>query len=98
MKLAKFLVLSSKDELPSKYAVSPILINLDHIVSVRPINIRVSGDLIKGHWIRLVNGKKYRAIEIPTEISTLFQKEELLENFNSDHTASIHSSLEGQLH
>ena len=82
MKLAKFSIISDKEGLPSKYDVSPILINIDHIVSIRPINIRTADDPIKGYWIRLVNGKKYKAVEIPHEISALFQADDFNPSFN----------------
>jgi len=42
------------------------LINPDHIVSVKPIKVATeTRDVIDGYWIRLSNGKKYRAIQVP---------------------------------
>lgn len=47
-----------------------ILINLEHIVSVKPIKMATANrDIIDGHWIRLSNGKKYRAIQVPEIIT-----------------------------
>ncbi len=43
-----------------------ILINLEQIVSVKPIKLTTqSRDVIEAYWIRLTNGKKYRAIQVP---------------------------------
>lgn len=48
------------------------LINLEHIVSIKPINIMFQEEVIKGYWIRLSNGKKYKATKIPAELEALF--------------------------
>lgn len=51
-----------------------ILINLEHIISVKPIKLSTSNrEVLEGYWIRLSNGKKYRAIQVP---------EVILENLN----------------
>jgi hypothetical protein len=45
---------------------SVILLNLDHIVSVKPIKITAKDhNVIDGYWIRLSNNKKYKATEVP---------------------------------
>ncbi len=44
---------------------SEMLVNPDHIVSIKPINIVLKQGILKGYWIRLSNGKKYRASSIP---------------------------------
>jgi hypothetical protein len=60
-----------------------ILINLEHIISVKPIKLTtMDRDVIDGYWIRLSNGKKYRAIQVPAII---------LETLNEDLTA-VHKS------
>lgn len=46
-----------------------MLINEDHIVSIKPIKIVLDSEMIKGYWMRLSNGKKYRATEIPMELA-----------------------------
>jgi len=51
-----------------------VYLNIDHIVSIKPINIVVEGEVIKGHWIRTTNGKKYRAIKVPAEVKKLEKK------------------------
>lgn len=46
-----------------------ILINTEHIVSIKPIKLTTKNrDVIDGYWIRLTNGKKYRAVQIPEAI------------------------------
>jgi hypothetical protein len=46
----------------------PILLNEDHIVSIKPIKMRTDDSILEGYWIRLTNGKKYKAIQVPAEI------------------------------
>ena len=48
--------------------VVPMLINLNHLVSIKPIRIMANEELIDGYWVRISNGKKYRAIQIPAEL------------------------------
>ena len=82
MKFKKFKILNIEDNAPIKENAVPIVFNLDHIVSVKPINILIRGDVIKGYWIRLSNGKKYKALEIPIELKELLSKEKSEDNFN----------------
>lgn len=73
MNLQKFTVLKEKKDLaPEGDAQEIILLNLDQVVSIKPINMVVEGNAIKGFWIRLTNGKKYKATKIPANIITLF--------------------------
>ncbi|PIP95600.1 MAG: hypothetical protein COW00_00470 [Bdellovibrio sp. CG12_big_fil_rev_8_21_14_0_65_39_13] len=74
MKLERFkLYVSHEDEMSG--SSSPLLVvNTDHLVSVRPINIPHNGKILRAFWIRLANGKKYKAIEVPTEVSKLFRE------------------------
>lgn len=72
MNLRPFKILNLEEAAPIKESSIPYLLNLDHIVSVKPINILIRGNLHKGYWIRLSNGKKYRALEIPAELETMF--------------------------
>lgn len=71
MKFGKFSIISQRDVQALGDTTESIYINYDHIVSMKPINIVMDGDVKEGYWIRLSNGKKYRAIGIP-------------ENFKSD--------------
>ncbi len=74
MNLRPFKILNLEEAAPIKESTIPYLINLDHIVSVKPINILIRSNLYKGYWLRLSNGKKYRALEIPEELEAMFGK------------------------
>ncbi|MEH0862036.1 MULTISPECIES: hypothetical protein [Halobacteriovorax] len=67
MKFGKFSIISQRDVQALGDTCEPIYINYDHIVSMKPINIVIDGEVQEGYWIRLSNGKKYRAIEIPAK-------------------------------
>jgi len=82
MKFRKFKILNIEDNAPIKENAVPIVFNLDHIVSVKPINIMIRGDIVKGYWIRLSNNKKYKALEIPVELKELLAKEKIEDSFN----------------
>lgn len=65
MNLKKFTILTRNNSLEEDERTS-ILINLEHIISVKPIKMTTdTRDVIDGYWIRLSNGKKYRAIQLP---------------------------------
>ncbi len=68
-----------------------ILINLEHIVSVKPIKLSTAKrEVIDGYWIRLSNGKKYRAIQVPKlileelnqDLPAIKKSDELNSSFN----------------
>ena len=65
MKLQKFVIISNRDVQALEDTHETILMNLDHIVTLKPINIVVNGDVKEGYWIRMSNGKKYRALDVP---------------------------------
>ena len=65
MKFGKFSIISQRDVQALGDTCESLYINYDHIVSLKPINIVMDGEVKEGYWIRLSNGKKYRAIEIP---------------------------------
>lgn len=74
MKFYKFKILTNKDgQAYSEALFEDMLINSTHIVSIRPINIVVDGEVLKGHWMRLSNGKKYKAVDIPKDFQKLFE-------------------------
>jgi len=58
------------------FDVTPILINEEHLVSIKPIKMMINDHLLDGFWIRTSNGKKYRAIEIPSELKKLLREGE----------------------
>ncbi len=74
MEFAKFTLLSIKENEPIREREEEILLNLDHIVSIKPINIVLADSVKKGYWIRLSNGKKYRAVKIPLYIEDIMNQ------------------------
>ena len=70
-RFAKFTIVSERDVQALENTHQEILLNLNQIISVKPINIVVSGEVVQGFWIRMANGKKYRCIKVPEEISKL---------------------------
>jgi hypothetical protein len=65
MKFEKFTILNPKDQNVARETEVEMLINLDHIISVKPIRIASPDRLLNGFWIRTSNGKKYKATKIP---------------------------------
>ena len=74
-KLKLFKILTDSNQ-QMDFDVTPILINEDHLVSIKPIKMMINDHLLDGFWIRTSNGKKYRAIEIPEEFKTMLESEE----------------------
>lgn len=68
----KFRVLSNKEPHEVGDLYETLVLNIDHLVSIKPINIVIDGDVKKGFWIRTANDKKYRAIDVPDSIQALF--------------------------
>ncbi len=68
MALEKFKIVSPKDGQSVDNIFETLLINTDHIVSLKPIRMVVDEKLVLGFWIRTTNGKKYRAVDIPTSL------------------------------
>jgi hypothetical protein len=71
MKIRKFKIYQTTEERMSSGGSSTLLINLDHLVSLRPINVAHNGHVTRAYWIRLANGKKYKAVEIPAELEEM---------------------------
>ena len=80
MSLERFKIVSPKDGQSVDNVFETILINLDHIVSLKPIRMVVSEKLVMGYWIRTTNGKKYREVEVPENIKTKISIEDEIEN------------------
>lgn len=75
MSLAKFVILTENTSLQTDEATA-MLINLDHIISLKPIKITTTDRrLLQGYWLRLSNGKKYKALQVPNEIKELLSQE-----------------------
>lgn len=74
MNLQKFTIFNHNEAQQADERLS-ILLNTDHIISVKPIKLTTAArEVIDGYWIRLTNGKKYKAIQIPVSIKTLFSE------------------------
>lgn len=77
--LKRFNVLNSEENDQNLEGIDyPILLNLEQIVSIKTINIMFKGNIIKGYWIRMVNGKKYKATRVPREVFDMLNDEKQL--------------------
>jgi hypothetical protein len=76
MSLERFKIVSPKDGQSVDNVFETLLINVDHIVSLKPIRMVVEEKLIKGYWIRTTNGKKYRAVEIPEKLKATLSEDD----------------------
>ena len=74
-KLKLFKILTDSNQ-QMDFDITPILINEDHLVSIKPIKMMINDHLLDGFWIRTSNSKKYRAIEIPEEFKLLIEQGE----------------------
>lgn len=91
MNLKRFTIIT-KNEAQNATEKTSILINPDHIVSVKPIKVATeSRDVIDGYWVRLSNGKKYRAIQVPKFILDGLDEDlpAIVKNTNEIHTVSL---------
>ena len=79
MNFLKFKIIQTREEHSVETNLVDILFNIDHIVSVKPIKIVLSDGIINGYWIRLTNGKKYKATEIPNELKSMLSETEHME-------------------
>ncbi|MDO9182007.1 MAG: hypothetical protein Q7U04_06345 [Bacteriovorax sp.] len=76
MALEKFKIVSPKDGQSIDNVFEILLINVDHIISLKPIRMVVEEKLVKGYWIRTTNGKKYRAVEIPAGLKEILDEDD----------------------
>jgi len=72
MDLLKFYVLTGENDQQADLEEQLVVFNRNHIVSIKPIRILVGHNVIEGFWIRLSNGKKYKATQVPDEIKKVF--------------------------
>lgn len=91
MALARFKIVSPKDGQSVDNIFETLLINTDHIVSLKPIRMVVDEKLVLGFWIRTTNGKKYRAVEIPESIKSILGKSD------SDESETVLNVLSDEL-
>ncbi len=75
MSLQKFKIVSPKDGQSVDNIFENLLINTDHIISLKPIRMVVDEKLVMGYWIRTSNGKKYRAVEVPDQLKSMLEDE-----------------------
>lgn len=71
MLFLKFKILQTREEHSAEMKLVDILFNINHIVSIKPIKIVLDDCILNGFWIRLTNGKKYKATEIPHKYKNL---------------------------
>lgn len=77
MKFKKFIMLAKNDTQQVDEEVE-MIINLDHVISVKPIRMMAQDRrVIKGYWVRLSNGKKYKATSIPQELLDALKEDSL---------------------
>ncbi len=72
MSFLKFEILTSKETQSHHQEKVEIVLNSDHIISIKPIKFFVNEEIVDGFWLRLSNGKKYKSTIIPKEISDAF--------------------------
>ncbi len=75
MKFIKIKIVSPRDVQSVDNITETLLVNIDHIVSIKPIRMVIEDKLINGYWLRTSNGKKYRATEIPAELASMLEGE-----------------------
>ncbi len=80
MSLERFKIVSPKDGQSVDNIFETLLINTEHIISLKPIRMVVDEKLVMGYWIRTSNGKKYRAVEIPETLRAILGEENLSES------------------
>ncbi len=68
MNFKKFKIVSPRDVQSTDNVFETLLINVDHVISIKPIKMVIEDKVTNGFWIRTTNGKKYRALEIPAEL------------------------------
>ena len=73
--LKRFNVLNSENDQNVEGIDYPVLLNVVQIVSIKSINIMFKENIIQGFWIRMVNGKKYKATRIPKDLKLLLESE-----------------------
>lgn len=65
----KKFVIYAKDDARQVEEQVDMIINLNHVISVKPIRMSTNDRrVMKGYWVRLTNGKKYKAVSIPDEL------------------------------
>tara|TARA_X000000950_G_C13892900_1_gene651591 strand:- start:2570 stop:2842 length:273 start_codon:yes stop_codon:yes gene_type:complete len=87
--LKLFHILTNSDQ-QLDIEVTPMLINLEHVITIKPINIMMSEKLVEGYWIRMSNGKKYRASNAPGEIKELLYGNRVVKKSSESEDSVVH--------
>ena len=74
MDIKRFKIVSPRDVQSTDNVFEILLLNMSHIISLKPIKMVVEEKVVNGYWIRTSNGKKYRAVEIPKELQILLDE------------------------
>ncbi len=75
MQFIKVKIFSPKDSQSVDSFAETLLLNINHVVSIKPIRMILEDNVIDGYWIRTTNGKKYRALEIPEELKAMIKSD-----------------------
>lgn len=75
MNFIKIKIVSPRDVQSVDNITETLLINVEHIVSIKPIRMVIEEKVVDGYWLRMTNGKKYRATEIPKALIDLLDGE-----------------------
>jgi len=81
----KFYVLASENEQQADQDEQLVYFNRIHIVSIKPIKMLINHHVVDGYWLRLSNGKKYKATQIPDEFKKLFSETPHKRSLNVKH-------------
>jgi hypothetical protein len=92
MELKRFKIVSPRDVQSTDNNFETMLINLNHIISIKPIRMVLEEKVVEGYWIRTSNGKKYRAIEIPKELKIILNDESISHALNGVAGAELSES------
>lgn len=93
MNFYRFNILNTDDSAQQDGIDYPIVINADHIASIKPINIIFNGNIIHGYWVRLINGKKYKATKVPKNFLDVLESSEGLTELNMNGTHYIDGNI-----
>ena len=78
MPLMRFNILNTDEATQVDGIDYPLLINTDHVVTIKPIKIMHQGNLINCYWVRTDNGKKYKATRIPKSLQEILKDSDSL--------------------
>ncbi|TNF03456.1 MAG: hypothetical protein EP326_02360 [Deltaproteobacteria bacterium] len=87
--LKLFRVLNNENDQTIDSIDYPILINLEQIVTIKPIRIMFQGHIIDGYWVRTANGKKYKATRIPSDLEMLLNDDSHLTDAHLDENLEV---------